>query len=160
MFSRVYSLGMSSDRGPGSEVGTRLGYLFKHAGMRLEELNVKALAPFGINQRELAVLLLIAAHEPASQQQAAQRLDVDRTTMVAILDSLEEKGLVSRHADAEDRRRNVVELTGTGLKTLRLATKASDEAEQALLAPLTTQEAQLIRQALRLIVEHRQPEEV
>ena len=64
--------------------------------------------------RELAVLTVLAGDEPASQQQAAQRLGVDRTTMVALVDALEGKGLVQRHADAADRRRNVVELTAAG----------------------------------------------
>lgn len=81
-------------------VSRRLGYPFKHAGMRMEELNATALAPFGIDARELGILLVIASHEPGSQQQAAQRLGIDRTSMVARLDALEEKGLVSRHPHA------------------------------------------------------------
>lgn len=47
------------------------------------------LASSGLNARELAVLLLLADREPESQQQAAQRLGVDRTTMVGLLDGLE-----------------------------------------------------------------------
>jgi len=39
---------------------------------------------------------------------------------------------VSRRPDAEDRRRNVVELTDAGQDTLHQATKASDDAERAL----------------------------
>ena len=38
------------------------------------------------------MLLVLAGHEPGSQQQAAQRLGVDRTTMVALLDVLEGQG--------------------------------------------------------------------
>lgn len=143
---------MSNDSGPGSDVSRRLGYLFKHAGMRMAELNREALAPFGIDARELGVLLVLAGHEPASQQQAAQRLGVDRTTMVAQLDTLERKGLVSRQPHAEDRRRNLVELTDGGRDTLRRATRASDEAERALLAPLGREDAQRLRDLLRLIV--------
>ncbi len=137
----------------------RLGYLLKHAGMRLAELNGKALAPFGIDARELAILLLLAGREPASQQQAAQRLGVDRTTMVALLDTLEGKGLVSRHPHAEDRRRNVVELTDAGQETLRRATQASDDAEHALLAPLSPGDGEHLRDVLQLIVTHRHADE-
>jgi DNA-binding MarR family transcriptional regulator len=145
---------MSSDSGPGPDVSRRLGYLFKHAGMRLAELHEETLAPFGIDARELGVLLVLAGHEPASQQQGAQRLGVDRTTMVALLDTLENKGLLSRHPHAEDRRRNVVELTERGRDTLRGATQASDDAERALLAPLSLRDGQHLRDALRLIVTH------
>jgi DNA-binding MarR family transcriptional regulator len=143
---------MSSNGGPGPELSRRLGYLLKHAQLRMHELIAQALEPHGINGRELAVLTVLASHEPASQQQAAQRLNVDRTTMVALLDTLEGKGLVSRHPHEDDRRRNVVELTETGQDTLRLATKASDEAERRFLAPLSSRAAQDLRDSLQTIV--------
>ena len=143
---------MSIDSGPGPEVRGRLEYLLKHALMRMEKLSAEALAPCGIDARELGILLVIASHEPGSQLQAAQRLGIDRTSMVARIDALEDKGLVSRHPHAEDRRRNVVELTSAGRKTVRRATGASERAEAVLLASLTPEEGQRLRQALQAIV--------
>jgi DNA-binding MarR family transcriptional regulator len=118
----------------------------------MAELSEKALAPHGINGRELAVLLVLAGREPASQQQAAQRLGIDRTTMVALLDALQVKGLVSRQPHAEDRRRNVVEVTDAGQDTLRRAVAATDEAERTLLAPLSRQDGEHLRDFLQAIV--------
>src|SRR4051794_18929386 len=118
------------DLGPG--LRRRLTYLLKYALLALDELHEEHLASSGVNARELAVLLLLADREPESQQQAAQRLGVDRTTMVGLLDGLEAKALVARRPDAADRRRNVVELTVAGRATLNRATRASDEAEQQL----------------------------
>jgi DNA-binding MarR family transcriptional regulator len=143
---------VSSDDGPGPELSRRLGYLLKHAQLRMAELTTAALAPYGINGRELAVLLVLEGREPQSQQQAAQRLGIDRTTMVALLDTLADKGLVSRHQHREDRRRNVVELTDPGKTTLCQAKKASDKAEEQLLAPLTPKAAETLRTALGAIV--------
>jgi DNA-binding MarR family transcriptional regulator len=140
---------VSVDLGPGPTASRRLGYLFKHAMARMEALNVSALAPLGIEPRELGVMFLIGDHEPTSQQQSAQRLGVDRTTMVALIDTLERKGLVTRHPDAADRRRNVVELTGAGRDVLRHATKAGDEAESAFLSPLNAAAADNLRTALQ-----------
>jgi DNA-binding MarR family transcriptional regulator len=134
------------------ELGRSLTYLLKHAHLRMAELTTKALAPHGIDGRELGVLLALAGGEPKSQQQAAQRLGIDRTTMVALLDTLEGKGLVSRHPDAEDRRRNVVELTDAGQDTLRRAAAASAEVEREVLAPLSTQAAEQLRNSLRTIL--------
>ena len=143
---------MSRNEEPDPQVRMRLGYLLKHAQLRMNELSTRALAPYGITGRELAVLLVLAGNEPASQQQAAHRLGVDRTSMVALLDALQDKGLVSRHPHAEDRRRNVVELTGTGHAVLKEATRASDEAEREFLAPLDPQTARQLRAALRTLV--------
>ena len=130
----------------------RLGYLLKHAQQQLWTVSAAALKPFGISGRELAVLIVLADAEPASQQQAAQRLGVDRTTMVALLDALETIGLVARRPHAHDRRRNIVELTGTGRETLRAATAASDAAEQRFLAPLDPADARRLKESLRLLI--------
>jgi DNA-binding MarR family transcriptional regulator len=143
---------MSIDSGPGPVVSRRLGYLFKHAQMRMNELTTEALSPFGIDGRELGILLVISSHEPGSQQQAAQRLGIDRTSMVTRLDALEDKGLVSRHPHSEDRRRNVVELTAAGRDIVEQATRASERAEAMLLASLTPQDADRLREALQTIV--------
>lgn len=140
---------MPTESGPGPLVSRRLGYLLKHAQMRLEALSTEALAPFGIDGRELGILLVIAGHEPGSQQQAAGRLGIDRTSMVARLDALEAKGLISRHPHAEDRRRNVVELTDTGRVTVERANEAAERVEAALLAPLTPEEGDRLRATLR-----------
>ncbi|MFI9637664.1 MarR family winged helix-turn-helix transcriptional regulator [Nocardia sp. NPDC051929] len=150
---------MSRTDGPGPELTSRLGYLLKHAQSRMAELNTKALAPYGIDGRELGVLSVLAGREPTSQQQAAQRLGIDRTTMVTMLDTLEGKGLVARQPDANDRRRNVVALTDAGQDTLRRATEASDAAEREFLAQLSPQAAQQLRNSLQTIVTHPEQEQ-
>jgi DNA-binding MarR family transcriptional regulator len=132
--------------------GRRLAYLFKHAERLMSELHVAALAPFDIHARDLGVLLAIDSTEPASQQEIAQRMGVDRTTMVAIIDALEAKGIIARHPDPEDRRRNVVELTPTGQDMLRQAITASDAAEAQLLAPLSPAESQQLRDLLARVL--------
>jgi DNA-binding MarR family transcriptional regulator len=130
----------------------RLGYLLKHAWERLRELTSTALAPYGVDGREVAVLLVLAGREPASQQQAAQQLGVDRTTMVALLDGLEGKGLVTRHPHAKDRRKNVVELTPVGHTTLAGAVQASAKVEHQFLSPLSGPAAQQMKDALRALL--------
>ena len=144
---------LASAAGPPPELAGRLGYLLKHAQLALAELTAAALEPFGLTGRELAVLTVLASGEPASQQQAAQRLGVDRTTMVALVDVLEDKGLVRRHAHAEDRRRNVVELTEKGHDRLRQAGQAAQEAEGRFLAPLSREDAQRLKAILLAVIQ-------
>ena len=142
-----------ADLGP--QLGQRLTYLLKRALLDLEELHREELGPIGINGRELAVLLLLQAREPESQQQAATRLKVDRTTMVGMLDALEAKGLVARQTAGEDRRRNVVVLTEAGHQTLGTAVRASDEAEGRLLDGLDeAEQAQLRALLARVAARH------
>src|SRR6516165_11384979 len=138
---------------PPPELAGRLGYLLKHAQLGLAELTAAALEPYGLTGRELAVLTVLASGEPASQQQAAQRLGVDRTTMVGLVDVLEDKGLVRRRAHAEDRRRNVIELTEAGRDTLHRADEASRDAERRFLAPLSARDAGNLKTALLALIQ-------
>ncbi|MFC4113643.1 MarR family winged helix-turn-helix transcriptional regulator [Nonomuraea zeae] len=130
----------------------RLGYLLKHAGLRLAELTGPALEPYGIDGRELAVLSVLGTPEPLSQQEAAQRLGIDRTTMVALVDALERKELVGRRPHPGDRRKNMVEPTERGRDTLERAARAVDAAEEAFLAGLPGDDARLLRDLLGRLV--------
>lgn len=141
----------------GPRLAARLTFLLKRALLELEDLHAEHLAGSGVNGRELAVLLLLDGHGPESQQQAAARLGVDRTSMVGLLDGLEGKGLVARRPDAGDRRRNVVELTPAGAEALEQAAAASDEAERALLRDLDASEAAQLRALLRRVGGGRTP---
>jgi len=143
--------GQPAEGEPLPELAGRLGYLLKHAQLRLAGLTASAMAPFGITGRLLAVLIAVDSQAPLSQQEVAHRLGVDRTTMVLLIDELEDKRLVQRRRDPDDRRKNVVVLTDAGRTTLREASSASAEAERLFLGPLSGDEAAQLRQALRAI---------
>jgi DNA-binding MarR family transcriptional regulator len=137
--------------GPLPALAGRLGYLLKHARERLGELTVEVLAPFGVTGRQVAVLIAIDDRVPLSQQEVAGRLGVDRTTMVDLIDELEDKGLVQRRPDPADRRRNVVALTPAGTATLDGASRATQEAERRFLGSLSGAQAAAFREALRAV---------
>ncbi|MGH3416083.1 MAG: MarR family winged helix-turn-helix transcriptional regulator, partial [Actinocrinis sp.] len=118
----------------------------------LTELTSAALAPYGLSGRELAVLLVLADGEPASQQEAAGRLGIDRTSMVAMVDGLEAKDLVERRPHPADRRRNVVALTAHGRDTVKKATRASEEAEREFLKPLGQGAGPQFKAVLRALI--------
>ena len=130
----------------------RLGYLLKHAQLRFFELTASVLAPIGINGQEAVVLRAIDGPEPLSQGEVARRMGIDRTTMVALIDELEHKGLVQRRQDPADRRKNVVALTGSGRDTLGRANKAGAEAEWRFLSPLAPGEQETFKKALRALL--------
>src|SRR4051794_38375173 len=126
----------------------RLGYLLKHAQLRLTEHTAAALAPLGISGRDLAVLTVLGETATIVQQHAAGRLGVDRTTMVDLVDALEARDLVARRTDPADRRRNLVQLTDKGRHVLAEGERAYREAEDLFLAGLDGGEAARVRALL------------
>jgi DNA-binding MarR family transcriptional regulator len=99
------------------------------------------------------VLRVIAGGEARSQQEAAAVLGVDRTSMVALLDALERRGIVARKPSERDRRRNVVELTRDGQSLFQRAEQRSTEAEHAFTAALGDAGGAGLRRALQAVLE-------
>ena len=141
--------------GPPVALMERLSYLLKRTFALLEATIEPGLARLGVNGREFGALTLLEAEGPASQQRLADRIGVDRTTMVALIDALEEKRLVKRHKDPSDRRAYVLEVTAAGRKKLRDALKAVERAEQEVLAPLSLADSATLTRTLQRLVEAR-----
>jgi DNA-binding MarR family transcriptional regulator len=137
---------------PPEVLTSRLGYLLKHAYLRLTEESSRALAPCGIDGRELAVLAVLDAHAELSQLEAAGKLGIDRTTMVALVDALEDKELVERRRSPQDRRKNIVQLTPIGRERLHDAESARQEMERRFLAPLSSTDATRLVRTLQSLV--------
>ena len=137
---------------PPEVLTSRLGYLLKHAYLRLTEESSLALAPYGIDGRELAVLAVLDAHDELSQLDAAGKLGIDRTTMVSLVDALEDKELVERRRSPRDRRKNIVQLTSAGQECLQEAESARKEMERRFLAPLSSADATRLVRTLQSLI--------
>jgi DNA-binding MarR family transcriptional regulator len=130
----------------------RLVPLLKRAQVRLAELAAPGLAELALEDREFAILdVVAAAAEPLSQRQVATVLMIDRTTMVALVDGLERRGLLQRRGDPADRRKNTLVLTSAGTSALEHATRVVTQAEARFLAPLGTEPVGDLRSALQLL---------
>jgi MarR family transcriptional regulator, lower aerobic nicotinate degradation pathway regulator len=103
----------------------------------------------------LAVLHCLADFEPVSQREICQRLGMDGSDVVAVLDDLEGAGYVVRRRDQRDRRRHAVSLTPSGRNALRRLEEATGQVEDAVLAPLSAEEREVLhRLLLRALAHH------
>lgn len=74
----------------------------------------RRLADLGLSQARWLVLLHLARfEEPPTQRELAQSVGVEGPTLARLLDSLENQGLVQRHAVVEDRRAKKIVLCDT-----------------------------------------------
>ncbi len=94
----------------------------------------------GITPPQFGTLLLIEANPDVSQSAVAEALRFDRSTLVQIIDRLEERGLVNRHVAPNDRRSYALRLTPAGEKALGRLKKAAIEHEAKAAAALSPEE--------------------
>jgi DNA-binding MarR family transcriptional regulator len=119
-----------------------------HSARDLDE----ALETIGIKRRHYGVLVGLADEPGSSQQELADRLDIDRTTMAKIVDELEELGLVRRGKHPKRRRANALELTSDGSSLMPQLVKAARQADDRFLRPLPRRERDQLRQLLLNLV--------
>lgn len=129
----------------------RTGYLLVKLGETLNELAERALAPLGLRGKHLHVLAVAARHR-LSQQELAELVGLDRTSMVAVVDELERLGLATRQRSETDRRRYRIVPTDKAAEALRRAADTLDAAEAALFGDLSPAERALLTElAARLL---------
>ena len=133
-------------------VADRLGFLLGRAHLAHRQLAESELERLGLRAKESGALALLAGEEPLSQQQLGQRMGVDRTTMVALVDSLEGKNLVTRERDPNDRRAYALHLTAQGKHLLKRADAAVHRAEDEFLSVLPERDRRRLKESLRRLI--------
>ena len=100
--------------------------------------------------------LLAALEEtgPASQAALGRRSGIHLSDMVATVNELAERKLVERAPDPADRRRNIISLTAVGKRQLRRLAIQVAESQDELLAPLSSQERQVLTELLSTLLDH------
>ncbi|MFB7464316.1 MarR family winged helix-turn-helix transcriptional regulator [Streptomyces sp. NPDC056224] len=140
---------MTADQ-DGSHPPQRLGLLLAWHGSVTQARMKKALSAAGLTPRH-AMTLMHLEDGPISQRALAERLEVDPSVLVGILNDLEGDGLAERRRDPADRRRHNVAITVAGSTALGKTNAALDEVEQGLFAGLSAGDQDVLRALLARI---------
>jgi DNA-binding MarR family transcriptional regulator len=141
-------------------VTRRLGAVLSWAAQSAQTMADEALLPLGLTVKHFGVLTFLRGYElesaprgsSFSQQAIGERLRIDRTTMVALIDELEEKGYVKRERNPHDRRAYAITLTSAGRRAHTRAEQAVDAHALEFFEPLSEPEREeLHRLLVRLI---------
>lgn len=113
----------------------------------------EALSEHDLRLAHFAVLSALSDFGPLAQHEIADRLDLNRSHLVRYVDDIEQRGLVRRDRDPDDRRRQRVALTPAGRALLRrlraFASRSQEEFLQALSEPERETLIELLRRVLR-----------
>jgi DNA-binding MarR family transcriptional regulator len=111
-------------------------------------MTVMALSPLGLTPPQLRALEAIKTQQPLSQTRLGERVNMDRSTIVHVVDHFEALDLAARRADPTDRRSHAVVLTKKGERVLAEARDRARAAEKEFLSPLSRGEREAMRAML------------
>jgi DNA-binding MarR family transcriptional regulator len=126
----------------------------------LAQIGAHAAAKFADRLRELSlvpahagILRAVAASSGISQQGLVVMLGTVPSRLVALLDELEERGLLERREHAVDRRLNALHVTNAGMKTMAEIGRLARAHDDAICASLTAAEREQLNGFLDRIAE-------
>jgi DNA-binding MarR family transcriptional regulator len=126
------------------------GFLMNWVAQRSRAKFARALEEnTGLHPREFGVLAVVSREPGITQQAVGEAAGVDPSTMVATLDSLEERGLAERRTHETDRRKRAVYLTERGEEAADEARRLGAEVGREVFGALTADERKQLNVLLR-----------
>jgi DNA-binding MarR family transcriptional regulator len=151
---------MSPDRprtespGPGpvgAHAGNSVGFTLSQLGFETSRRFATVVGELDLEPRHFALLRAIGGAEGQSQQACGDHLAIPPSTMVAIVDHLEARGLLERHLHPTDRRTRTLHLTNAGAALLATAMTRAMALESTICAGLSPTDRTRLLKLLRRV---------
>lgn len=114
----------------------------------------QAAAPTGLRAREWLALQHLRERGPSAQQALAGLIGIDATNLVAVLNGLEDRGLIERRRDRADRRRAIIALSAAGEQLLAGLDRALFEVDDEILVSLSRAEREALNAMLVKVIKN------
>lgn len=140
-------------KGSHNDSGLRrfVGYSMKRAYLIIENDLNRILATRGLRITTFSALSIIINNPDLTQTQLADALNIERSSCVVVVDTLENMDLITRNKVVGDRRTYALRPTLSGLNFMKRLQAEVDAHEARLLASLTEEEKQSLTSILEKI---------
>lgn len=102
-----------------------------------------------LTQKQVSVLWLVDDHPEIAQADIGRRLQIDRATVMAIVNRLQKRGFIERGASTRDKRRQTLHLTAKGHEALVEARACILQHEEWLKSRFTATEVKTLVKLLK-----------
>lgn len=136
------------DLGP---LGDSFGYLLRRAQVAVFQRFFDLFAELDIRPAQYSVLTVIERNPGLSQTRLADALGIKKTNLVAIIDTLEQRGLARRKPTESDRRSHALFLTPRGTVLISRLHRMDAALDQGLSRSMNGNERQRFCDVLRQV---------
>ena len=130
-----------------------LTYLLRTIGMKTKRRADSFVSEYGLSAQQGRAIHYIASHEHEGiiQQDVANVFDLQKATITALVQGLEQKGYIERRVSPTDDRKKMLYVLPTGKKLIEQFTRTAKQVESELLESLTEVESQTLISLLKKI---------
>ena len=150
----------TADAGPETRAGTgthsdtdRLSELFWSVARRLRHSSREALAPWDIAPSHSRALSVLMQHQSLRLSELSDHLHIAPRSTTDVVDGLQERGLIRRSPDPDDRRAMLVSLTDEGQRAGTAIRAARDADAERFFAALSETDRHELARILRTLRE-------
>jgi DNA-binding MarR family transcriptional regulator len=141
-----------SARIAGDKAPSTLAFLLSQVGVHAAQRFAQRLAALDLHPPQFRVMNAVDAAEGQSQQAIGEAIGAPPSRMVAIVDELEQRGLLERRPHPSDRRVRALYLTADGHELLARGRKVAAEHERDLTRGMAkTEREQLVALLQKLV---------
>lgn len=141
-----------SDRdAPGRRAGGGSAFLLAQIGAHAAQKFARRITELDLTPPHAGLLRLIARQPGQSQQELARKLGTPASRLVRLVDAVEDRGLVERRRNPDDRRNYALYLTGQGVEFMRSLGRIGAAHEDDICAALSQPERVLLHDLLARI---------
>lgn len=133
------------------------GFLLARLGLGFKAKAIQRAEEAGFELYDYSVLAILAEGARETQATIAATLGLDPSRLVAMLDGLEDRGLIERQRDPVDRRRHVVSITALGKREHSRLRALIQALETEYFAPLDAEERRTLHELLVRLAEVHDP---
>jgi DNA-binding MarR family transcriptional regulator len=136
------------------DLDSNIGFLVSDAHRLVTAVVDKVMSPLGLTRSQLRVVLYLLRKDGCTQVELAEKLGIGKVAMGGLLDRLEEKKLVQRKSNEQDRRAKRVFLTKEVEKLYDPIFEMGGDVMNMLLKGLNKKERQQFSDFLLLLKEN------
>jgi DNA-binding MarR family transcriptional regulator len=139
------------------ELVASMVFLLGRLGIGVKKQAIEELEAAGFSPYDYGVLALAAEGACRTQGTIADSLGLDRSQLVGMLDGLEERGMIERRRDPNDRRRHTIMLTTEGKRQLSRLRSIVKRIEDEFFAPLDAERRAQLHELLVEVARYHDP---
>lgn len=134
-----------------SSLEQMLGYHLRRASLVTTGSFMDSMVELELRPVDFSVLNLLLTNTGVTSRQLCRALNVLPPNMVAVINALEKRGVLTRHQNARDKRSEILQITASGKKLILQALQQAIASDQAATAKLTARERASLARMLKKI---------